>query len=255
MQQNNTFGDRLIELREKKGLSRQKVADELGISRASLEYYEKGKRKPDIDVLLLLADYYGVTCDYLLKGIATENVSINREIGLSDEAIDNLKLFAQEKSALPVSKRNYVSKIDIINFFLSKLFAVNPLQALENLEQIANLKCKGTENVNDDYIEKAYAFLHHNKKFNSKRLHIMNNSTFRNFLISDTSSTINSLITQFSIFYAPTDTEEEFNLSEIGTLNQEKIIEYNKTKFIDRIKTMSLYTEDGNDNGKHKETE
>ena len=38
------FAERLIELRENKGKKRQEVADDINISRASLEYYEKGKR-------------------------------------------------------------------------------------------------------------------------------------------------------------------------------------------------------------------
>lgn len=36
-----TFADRLVELREKTGKKRQEVANDIGISRASLEYYEK----------------------------------------------------------------------------------------------------------------------------------------------------------------------------------------------------------------------
>lgn len=87
----STFAERLTALRENKGKKRQEVADEINISRASLEYYEKGKRKPDIEVLLKLADYYNVTCDYLLKGVKTENVSINEVTGLSDETIDELQ--------------------------------------------------------------------------------------------------------------------------------------------------------------------
>lgn len=87
----SAFAERLTALRENKGKKRQDVADDIQISRASLEYYEKGKRKPDIEVLLKLADYYNVTCDYLLKGVKTENVSINEVTGLSDEAIDELQ--------------------------------------------------------------------------------------------------------------------------------------------------------------------
>ena len=87
----SAFAERLTALRENKGKKRQDVADDIQISRASLEYYEKGKRKPDIEVLLKLADYYNVTCDYLLKGVKTENVSINEVTGLSDETIDNLQ--------------------------------------------------------------------------------------------------------------------------------------------------------------------
>ena len=61
-----TFAERLTKLRENAGKKRQEVADDLEISRASLEYYEKGKRKPDIEVLAKVAKYYGVSTDYLL---------------------------------------------------------------------------------------------------------------------------------------------------------------------------------------------
>ena len=61
-----TFAERLTKLRENTGKKRQEVADELKISRASLEYYEKGKRKPDIEVLAKIAEYYKVSTDYLL---------------------------------------------------------------------------------------------------------------------------------------------------------------------------------------------
>ncbi len=59
------FASRLCEIRESKDLTRQKVADDLGISRASLEYYEKGKRTPDINTINLIADYFQVSVDYL----------------------------------------------------------------------------------------------------------------------------------------------------------------------------------------------
>lgn len=61
-----TFAEIITVLRGEKGKKRQEVADALGISRASLEYYEKGKRKPDIEVLARFADYYGVSADYLI---------------------------------------------------------------------------------------------------------------------------------------------------------------------------------------------
>lgn len=91
----NAFAERLTELRENSGKKRQEVADDICISRASLEYYEKGKRKPDIEVLLKLADYYGVTCDYLLKGVKTENIKIHEATGLSDKAIEVLQKFIE----------------------------------------------------------------------------------------------------------------------------------------------------------------
>ena len=95
MATNETFADRLTKLRENTGKKRQEVADELKISRASLEYYEKGKRKPDIEVLVKIAEYYEVSTDYLL-GLSIAPTT-NKDIqficdytGLSEEVIEEL---------------------------------------------------------------------------------------------------------------------------------------------------------------------
>lgn len=61
-----TFANRLVELRESAGISRQQLADSIGISRASIEYYEKDKRHPDTDTIIKIAQYFHVTTDYLL---------------------------------------------------------------------------------------------------------------------------------------------------------------------------------------------
>ena len=66
------FAIRLLDLRERRKLSRQKVADDLNITRASLEYYEKGKRTPDVNTIVQIADYFGVSVDYLLGRTKSE---------------------------------------------------------------------------------------------------------------------------------------------------------------------------------------
>lgn len=58
------FKQRLRELRGNRTL--KEVADSLGISRATLGFYEDGSRKPDIEILYKIAKYYNVSADYLL---------------------------------------------------------------------------------------------------------------------------------------------------------------------------------------------
>jgi len=58
----------LKKVRKQKGLSQLKVAMDLSISREALSYYENGKRSPDIQMLLLLSDYFDVSIDYLIRG-------------------------------------------------------------------------------------------------------------------------------------------------------------------------------------------
>ncbi|EWH21213.1 MULTISPECIES: helix-turn-helix domain-containing protein [Bacillus] len=63
------LGDRLKELRESKKLTQEQVAKFLGTTRGTYAHYEINKRKPDYDTLIKLADFFGVTTDYLLRGV------------------------------------------------------------------------------------------------------------------------------------------------------------------------------------------
>ena len=58
----------LKKIRKQKGVSQLKVAMDLSISREALSYYENGQRNPDIQMLLLLSDYFDVSIDYLIRG-------------------------------------------------------------------------------------------------------------------------------------------------------------------------------------------
>ena len=60
------FNKRLKELRKRKGLSQQQLADILRISKSSVNMYERGEREPSIDTLEAIADHFNVDMDYLL---------------------------------------------------------------------------------------------------------------------------------------------------------------------------------------------
>ena len=58
----------LKKIREERNLNQLKVALDLNISREALSHYENGKRSPDVEMLLRLSDYFGVSIDYLIRG-------------------------------------------------------------------------------------------------------------------------------------------------------------------------------------------
>ena len=58
----------LKEIRTKKGLSQQKVALDLNVSRESLSYYENGKRQPSLELLVDMSRYFNVSINYLITG-------------------------------------------------------------------------------------------------------------------------------------------------------------------------------------------
>lgn len=58
---------RLKELRIKRGITQQRLAIELNLNQNSISRYESGLRKADYQTLILLADYFQVSIDYLLE--------------------------------------------------------------------------------------------------------------------------------------------------------------------------------------------
>lgn len=62
----STLGERLKQLRNEKGLGQNKLAKDLGVSNASISYWETGKQEPTAEALFKLSVYFNVSADYLL---------------------------------------------------------------------------------------------------------------------------------------------------------------------------------------------
>ncbi len=60
------FGSKLKKARVNTGFTQMEVAKETKISRPTISQYESGQRQPDLENLGTLADFYGVSVDWLL---------------------------------------------------------------------------------------------------------------------------------------------------------------------------------------------
>lgn len=67
---------RIKELRIARGVSQMKMAIDLGINQNSISRYENGTRQADYKTIILIADYFDVSIDYLL--LRTNNPNINK---------------------------------------------------------------------------------------------------------------------------------------------------------------------------------
>ena len=67
---------RLKELREQRHISQVFLGMELGMSQNTISRYETGAREADYKTLMIFADYFNVSIDYLLG--RTDNPEINR---------------------------------------------------------------------------------------------------------------------------------------------------------------------------------
>ncbi len=68
------FSEILKELRLERRLSQKALGEVLGISDRNIRFYESGEHRPDFEGLLLLADYFHVSLDYLVGRSASKEV-------------------------------------------------------------------------------------------------------------------------------------------------------------------------------------
>lgn len=91
------IAEKLIELRNEKGLTQAQLGRELNIALSSIKNYEniKKPRIPEATLLLKIAKYFDVDMEYLLDDELNnrkhDNIVIEKELKLSDKAISNIR--------------------------------------------------------------------------------------------------------------------------------------------------------------------
>ena len=145
---NQTFPKTLKQLRTKKGLSQQMLADQMFVTRPTIARWESGARLPDAMMIKRLAEILGVNIDFLLSAAAQSDECPNvimvddRKVVLTgglpvlEEALPNATVtgFTNADEAIEYAKRNNISlaflDIEIRNmsgFDLCKiLLEINP---------------------------------------------------------------------------------------------------------------------------------
>ena len=63
---NDTFQNRLKELRLENNLSQASLAHAIGVTQKAIDFWEKGINEPKASYIIKLAKFFGVTCDYIL---------------------------------------------------------------------------------------------------------------------------------------------------------------------------------------------
>lgn len=123
---NSDFPRILTLLRKERGISQKQAAAELNISQALLSHYEKGIRECGLDFVVRTADFYGVSCDYLL-GRSPERTGATLSVDdLPDpDAVPDNKL--AKGSIMPVLNKKLIVNSLAITFDLLQQFDHNDL--------------------------------------------------------------------------------------------------------------------------------
>ena len=106
---NKDFSRNITLLRKERKLTQKEAATELGISQALLSHYEKGIRECSLDFVVKAADYYNVSCDYLLGRTA------DRDYDISEPVKEKTSL--KQSAAQIVNRRLIASMMNVIYDF------------------------------------------------------------------------------------------------------------------------------------------
>ena len=154
MQVKLTIGERLKDLRVAKKLTLEQLSAEVGISKSALGKYESDNGK-DISPysISMLADYYGVSSDYLMGRTETKNHpnAALHELHLSDDAIDVLSTgkFNHRLLSELICHKDFQRFMLDAEIYVDRIadMRINDMNAvLEAVRQMALMKNGGEEN-------------------------------------------------------------------------------------------------------------
>lgn len=118
---NSDFPRILTLLRKERGISQKQAASELSISQALLSHYEKGIRECGLDFVVRAADYYRVSCDFLL-GRSPERTGATLSVEDIPEPENGGQDNRMRGSILPtLNKKLIFNSLNILFDFLQKI--------------------------------------------------------------------------------------------------------------------------------------
>lgn len=85
------FGQNLQKLRTNNNMTQGDLGKLLNVTQSTIAYYESGKKQPSLETLIVIADYFRVSVDYLLDRMNLDTSPTPQTTGLSQENLNLLR--------------------------------------------------------------------------------------------------------------------------------------------------------------------
>lgn len=103
------FREILKELRLKRGMSQEQLADAISIPHSNIRRYESSKKgHPQIERLVQIADYFGITLDELIGRKEIDN-KVNEFVNLSNEELLKATMYYDGYEINEEQKRQFIA--------------------------------------------------------------------------------------------------------------------------------------------------
>lgn len=126
---------RIQSLRKTRGLSQEQLADKVGVSRQAVSKWESAQSAPDLEKIIMMSEYFGVTTDYILKGSQsttneeTGTVLASKILYIASTAFLAIGLLCafgswyEEQSAASIWGSIIIQVVGIVGYFIGKLIS------------------------------------------------------------------------------------------------------------------------------------
>lgn len=131
------MADRIQYLRKTKGISQEELADKMGVSRQAVSKWESEQSTPDLEKIIIMSNFFGVTTDYILKGIepVEDEEQKSKEIAskvlyISSTAFVAIGLFCAfgtwyaEQTMEAIWGSMIIQAVGIAGYFIGKLLSI-----------------------------------------------------------------------------------------------------------------------------------
>jgi transcriptional regulator with XRE-family HTH domain len=117
------FPTQMRKLRSELKITQETLANEIGVTKSTISLYETGDNVPDIKTLAKIADFYGVSADWLLGRTPDPTTDIDvkaicEKTGLTGDAIEILVLYNEQAKTTKTKVNIPIEKLKIISFLL-----------------------------------------------------------------------------------------------------------------------------------------
>lgn len=154
------FERRLRGLLEERGMSQQEFARQIHVAESTLSQYLTGRRKPAIEIITQIADFFEVSIDYLVGRTSLRNYSIwktQQKWGKSlAKAMEEASPEYREKvpDYFPVIEDALNNEIDpdILQILLNAYIDARELDTA-HFSAASSDKCKDDEYIGDEYVD------------------------------------------------------------------------------------------------------
>lgn len=105
------FKDVIKQLRKEKKLKQSDLAEIFNVDRTAVGKWEQGKNKPNADTLLVIADYFGVSTDYLLGKSDVREELVNKKEPIDDGLSGKKKALLTFAETVPEDKAAMILQV------------------------------------------------------------------------------------------------------------------------------------------------